>query len=233
MIRRICILTKSYKNSGYCVAGIDIYTKEWIRLVGDENPYYDEIKKEMLDLASPKIECLDIIEVDLCKPIPNSCQSENWLVNFGVELKKIDTISLSQLNKLLQIDHGEYFISNFNPRLTAEEINKVNRSLFAYILENFKISARFDDYYARYIYKCSFDYNGHHYSNISLTDPIYRDFNKDNEVLEKALIIASLPCLPYSDDLYYKFVAKVFPIDTNLFKNTGFLVIKKEGRSFL
>ena len=36
MEKKIIILTKSKKHSGYCVAGIDYETGEWIRLVSSD-----------------------------------------------------------------------------------------------------------------------------------------------------------------------------------------------------
>jgi hypothetical protein len=35
MQRDILILANSRKNGGYCVAGKDVITNEWIRIVGD------------------------------------------------------------------------------------------------------------------------------------------------------------------------------------------------------
>ena len=37
MEKKIIILTKSKKHSGYCVAGIDYETGEWIRLVSSDS----------------------------------------------------------------------------------------------------------------------------------------------------------------------------------------------------
>jgi len=33
----ILILANSKKNNGYCVAGKDIITNKWVRIVGDQN----------------------------------------------------------------------------------------------------------------------------------------------------------------------------------------------------
>ena len=55
MIKQICILTKSYKHGGYCVAGIDVNNNEWIRLVNSDNPANDEIRKEQMFLNGIRI----------------------------------------------------------------------------------------------------------------------------------------------------------------------------------
>ena len=94
MKKQICILTKSYKHGGYCVAGIDIETKEWIRLVNSDNPNTDDIGKEQLVLNGKIIDCLDVLEYDFIKNIPNLCQTENWLLNNSISPKFIKSISI-------------------------------------------------------------------------------------------------------------------------------------------
>ena len=215
MIKRICILTKSYKNGGYCVAGIDIDNKKFVRLVNSDDPTNDEIKKEQMFLDEKSIECLDVVEFDFIKNIPNSCQTENWLLNKTNKPKFIKSFTLEVLIDLLKFDNDNYFILNNGSALSAVEIAKLNRSLFVYYVQNLKIDATTYESFGeiRFRYKCSFEYNNKIYTNISLTDPAYRDMSQDGMILENALIVASLPCVPYNDNLYYKFVAKIFPIE--------------------
>lgn len=218
MIKQICILTKSYKHGGYCVAGIDINTKEWIRLVNSDNPNTDEIRKEQMFLNGKTIECLDIIEYDFIKNIPTSCQTENWLLNPALKPKFIKSISIEELVNFIKIEKDDFFIFNNANSLKANEISKIKRSLYIFHVQNLKIEASTYESYGeiRFRYKCTFDYKNSHYDNISLTDPIYRDVTQDGTNLSNALIVASLPCVPYNDDLFYKFVAKIFHIDKQL-----------------
>ena len=44
--KEVVILTKSYKNKGYCVAGIDAETGEWIRLVSDDEESHGSLFRE-------------------------------------------------------------------------------------------------------------------------------------------------------------------------------------------
>lgn len=215
MIKQICVLTKSYKHGGYCVAGIDMNTKQWIRLVNSNDPNTDEIKKEQMFLCGKSIECLDIIEYDFIKNIPNSCQTENWLLNTTFKPRFIKSITIEELANLIKIEKDNYFILNNSHLLNVNEISKINRSLFVFHVQNLKIEATTYELYGevRAKYKCSFDYNNNQYTNISLTDPVYRDMSQDGLNITNALIIASLPCLPYKDNLYYKFVAKIIPLE--------------------
>ena len=167
------ILTKSFKNGGYCVAGIDMETCQWIRLVDSTNPSEDEIKKEQMFVDGRQIECFDVIEFDFINQTPFFCQTENWLLNLKVKPKYIKTISVEELLNKIHIDKDENFISNKDSLLTANEILKMKRSLFLFCVKNLKIDAsRYENFgEIRFKYKCSFEYNNFVYTNISLTDP--------------------------------------------------------------
>lgn len=232
MIKQICILTKSYKHGGYCVAGIDVSTREWIRLVNSDNPNTDEIRKEQMFLNGKSIECLDVIEYDFIKNIPNSCQTENWLLNTSVKPKYIRSISIEELANIIKIEKDDFFIFNNANLLDENEISSIKRSLYIFHVQNLKIEATTYESYGeiRFRYKCLFDYKNNQYANISLTDPVYRDVAQDGTNISNALIIASLPCVPYNDNLFYKFVAKIIPINPEILnKNEGCLKIRKEG----
>lgn len=232
MIKQICILTKSYKHGGYCVAAIEISTKEWIRLVNSDDPKTDEIRKEQMYLNGKTIDCLDVVEYDFIKNISNSCQTENWLLNTSVKPKYIRTISIEELAKIIKLEKDKCFIFDKAGFLSVNEISNIKRSLYIFHVQNLKIDASTYESYGeiRFRYKCSFDYNNNQYDNISLTDPIYRDLSQNGINISNALVIASLPCIPYTDNLYYKFVAKIIPIDPEIFaKNEGFIKIRKEG----
>ena len=52
-------------------------------------------------------------------------------------------------------------------------------------------------------------YNGQEY-NLSLTDPKYRNEDFDQIRIPSAILIISIPAVPYGENnLYYKFVAKI------------------------
>lgn len=215
MKKRICILTKSSKHGGYCVAGIDIDTKQWIRLISSEDPSCDQIKKDEMVICNQEINCLDIIEFDFLKNVPTNCQTENWLVNKNIKPKYCGKISLEKFNSWATMDNNSLFIMNSSNSLCKDEIEHLKRSLFIFKVQNLKIDTAVIDYFgeAKPKNKCSFSYNNHIYSNMSLTDPEYRDPKQNGLIIDNALIVASLPCLPYQDGLYYKFVAKIFPIE--------------------
>lgn len=215
MIKQICILTKSYKHGGYCVAGIDMNTKEWVRLVSSEDSNIDEIRKEQMLLNGRTIECLDVVECDFIKHIPTNCQTENWLLNMSSKFRYIKTVPIEELANIIKLEKDDFFIFNNENSLNENKVSNIKRSLYIFHVQNLKIDAATYEFCGeiRFRYKCTFDYKNNQYKNISLTDPVYRDVAQDGTNLSNALIIASLPCVPYNDNLFYKFVAKIIPID--------------------
>lgn len=67
MEKRVIILTKSDKNGGYCVAGIDVNTGNFIRLVSeDENSNYALSDNDLIyDDERTYVEPMDIVNVQL------------------------------------------------------------------------------------------------------------------------------------------------------------------------
>jgi len=75
MKKTIIILTKSKKHSGYCVAGIDYETGEWIRLLSSDNETEGAVPRDDLVFSNGQIlEVYDIITCDLVKPCGTEVQ---------------------------------------------------------------------------------------------------------------------------------------------------------------
>ncbi len=80
MEREIVLLTKSKMWGNYCVAGIDINTREWVRLCSNDDsvrnavPLHD-MRYEGGTFAQP----FDVVRVSLLGKFPNHFQPENYL----------------------------------------------------------------------------------------------------------------------------------------------------------
>lgn len=204
MNKQICILTKSLKDHDYCVAGIDITTGKWIRLVTSEDG--GAFPKEMLD--DKHFKELNVLEVEVKEHVPYNVQTENWLIDKNSKIKKIGSLSKQQVFNLHPIEKPEMIFDNPNNELERNEIKKLNHSLEMINVKelNFDTSMKGD---GRHHYKVNFQYNGHKYSFV-LTDPKYRNEDLDQMCIPSATIIVSIPAVPYGEnDLYYKFVAKI------------------------
>lgn len=108
MKKQICILTKSLKDHDYCVAGIDITSGKWIRLVTTKDG--GAFPKEMLD--DKHFEELNLLEVEVKQNIPFHVQIENWLIDEKAEIKKIGSLTKHQIFTLHPIEKPNEIIQD-------------------------------------------------------------------------------------------------------------------------
>lgn len=204
MKKQICILTKSLKDRDYCVAGIEITTGRWIRLVTSKDG--GAFPKEMLDEKHFKE--LNVLEVEVKEHVPYHVQTENWLINKDAEIKKIGTLSKQQVLNLHPIEKHDLIFGTKGNELLKVEIKKLNHSLEMINAKYLQLDTSMKGD-GRHHYKVKFQYNGHEY-NLALTDPKYRNEDFDQIRIPSATLIVSIPAVPYGEnDLYYKFVAKI------------------------
>ena len=94
MYKKIVLLAKSKKHQNYCVAGKDVDTGEWVRLISEEEEihnavrpenliYSDETEAQILDVLRAKVK-----EVDEENINPN--QPENYILDKNYYLTKIE-----------------------------------------------------------------------------------------------------------------------------------------------
>lgn len=204
MKKQICILTKSIKDHDYCVAGIDITTGKWIRLVTSKDG--GAFPKEMLDDKNFKE--LNVLEVEVKEHVPYHVQIENWLIDANSEIKKIGNLSKLQVFNLHPIEKPKMIFGTMRNELEKAEIKKLNHSLEIINVKELQLDTSLKGD-GKHHYKVKFQYNGYTY-NLSLTDPKYRNEDFDQIRIPSATIIVSIPAVPYGEnDLYYKFVAKI------------------------
>lgn len=204
MKKQICILTKSLKDHDYCVAGIDISTGKWIRLVSSKKG--GAFPKALLDENDFKE--FDIIEVNLKHHSPYFVQYENWLVDFESKITKTGSLSKGQLFKLYPIDDYEFVFYNNKNELKIDEIKRINHSLEILKVNNLKLDTCLKGD-GKHHYKAQFNYKNINY-NLALTDPKFRNELIDKIQFNKAIIIVSIPAVPYGENnLFYKFIAKI------------------------
>jgi hypothetical protein len=204
-MKEICILTKSLKDRGYCVAGIDTKTGEVIRLVSTADG--DAIDKELLD--SQKINCLDVVRVEVIRHCPILPQAENWLLDTAKPIIKMGTLSKEEVLKLHPLSTEPFIFTNDNAELTTAEIKPLKHSLEIVEVYRLKLDTSLKGD-GRNHHKVIFKYKNNEYK-LALTDPLLRMEDFDKLPLGKAILIISIPCHPYGEEnLYHKFVVKVF-----------------------
>ena len=198
MFKDAVILTKSYMQGGFCVAGIDVKTGKWIRFVRDE-------KGSSMPYSFP-YNPLDVVRVEIDRYNPVRNHTEDYIVK---ALKLISRVSLNDVINIHAPENHGFIFGNSSTTLSEQEMQMFNfdYSLIFIRVEGMHIYQRKrSNKYVAY-----FDYNGVYYKNLRITDPIYNPKLGDL-YFENAYIVVSMPKDSFRDGLYYKFVAKIFPL---------------------
>lgn len=208
MIKQICILTKSYKNGGYCVAGIDLNTKNWVRLVSSEDSK-NEIPCYYMNKKDNDIDVLDVIEVNLLKNIVNGCQRENYLIDIGIPLKTIGKMSIEEVVSLKGYDCPDLIFGNKGKALPANEAALFNYSIILVQVTDINFFMERSLLNGEWLKKeINFTYKNNQYTLV-VTDPKYKKTEYNNKYFESASIVVSIPADEYNG-WHHKFVASIF-----------------------
>lgn len=203
----IVILTKSSKQKGFCVAGINLLTHEWVRLVSPSQEHDGALSINELCLPNGYIlQPLDIARVPILKYYPQGCQSENYLIASETPWEYLGKMALSDVIKKSNVLHPPLIFGNKYKYIKSDMIDMFNRSLLLTEVTDLKIYRK-EGTTVRH--KCEFKHNGNLYEEISMTDPDYYRYNTYD--IKKAYIVVSLPHKDFPEGRYYKFVAKIFP----------------------
>lgn len=197
----VLVLTKSDKNGGLCVAGIDMTNCSLVRLVSSIKFTHYAIPKWCME----KVNVLDIIDVSVVHDIPSFCQQEN----VEVQLQQWESIGkISEVELANMVNNDELFLFCDDCFYLDEAIaQNLNYSLMLVQVETLSISI--NEYNKT---KATFYYNGKKYSNMSITDPEY--YNKEG-LIGNAILVISIPDIGYKSPYYdgkrcYKFIAKIY-----------------------
>lgn len=198
-------------TQGFCVAGIDVETGKWVRLVSDASRE-SLANSDMLINDYLATEPLDIVEVPVLGACPVSLQPENVLIDTGLWDKRI-TIKPSMIHLYHETEEQNYLFQNTQYALEKDEMNNLNHSLLMVKVNSLVL--HFSDYNKP---KVSFRHKGRWYNGISMTDPKWYFYYINDEYFKKngyrigdALIVMSVPKENYNNR-YYKFVAKILPL---------------------
>lgn len=211
MEKKIIVLTKSKKHSGYCVAGIDYETGEWIRLVSSDSETEGAVPLEHLQYANG--ETLEVYDIIICRLLRNCgtiVQPENCLYDESEKWKKVGKSNLDEVIKIHGYDSMDYVFENNDTKLPSNWIFSGNPSLcllkvtdasvWVKTFENKKITLNFtyDDIQYRYMSISQIDLLNHYTNEI---DGLYP--------LGTVTVVFSLTDKYYRNGKYYKVVAQI------------------------
>lgn len=211
MEKKIIILTKSKKHSGYCVAGIDYETGEWIRLVSSDLETEGAVPWENLQCSNGEtLEVYDIIMCRLLRKCGTIVQPENCLYDETVKWKKVGKSNLDEVIKIHGYDSVEYVFENEDTKLPADWIFSGNPSLCLLKVKDASIWVKtFED--KKISLNFTYDDIQYKYMSISQIDLLnyYRNKTDDSYPLGTVTVVFSLTDKYYWNGKYYKVVAQI------------------------
>lgn len=211
MKKEAVILTRSSKIGGYCVAGIDIHTGEWVRFVSDDAKTHGALSRNDIRYRDGRLcKPLDVVAVDIIDSAPLDHQPENFLIDANRYWVKQDEWTISDVNEIHPSEIRPYLYGNVDPYIDNQEINSIGYSLTLIRVSSLIIN-QVTNIYGKPKTKARFFYNGHWYYNMSVTDPEYYSA-PDGTQFDQAYLVVSLPDTPFPENCYYKFIAQIYPL---------------------
>ena len=211
MEKKIIILTKSKKHSGYCVAGIDYETGEWIRLVSSDLETEGAVPWKDLQYSNGEtLEVYDIIICRLLRKYGTVVQPENCLYDETVKWKKVGKSNLDEVIKIHGYDSVDYVFENEDTKLPADWIFSGNPSLCLLKVKDASIWVKtFED--KKISLNFTYDDIRYKYMPISQIDLLndYRNKTDDSYPLGTITVVFSLTDKYYWNGKYYKVVAQI------------------------
>lgn len=218
MVKEIILMAKSWKGGGYCVAGIDTTTGDWIRIISDDAVRQHAVTEEDMkyeDETSPQI--LDRVSIECIAHTPNDYQPENYTMDNSFYWVKTGQADIGEIIDLHPTDfHGMLFYNNDNKVTPGEiqAINSCNRYSLALIRPlNTKINVKRWDNSERPKIRACFTYVGRSYRYITVTDPTfvvkYQAMADGDYSLDNVYFVVSLADPFPGDGKHWKLVATV------------------------
>jgi len=208
--KTIVIFAKSIKHGKYCVAGKDISSKEWIRVVSSTQGA--ELSSEQTKCTNPTQQSngknpyhsklLYKIEIEFLYHSPLSNQPENYVVSNNVWQHKY-AIQPSEIKSYLDTPESLWGDED-KVEFSQIQNGNVNISQSLYLIEVSELKLFKNDHDKR---RASFSYQGIEYE-LPVTDP-----NFDSILQEGALNLKNILCVSLGEEFNgfcYKIIAAIY-----------------------
>ncbi len=204
---RLIIMTESSKFFGKCVAGIDVESGKWVRLVSDDEETHGAIaNRDLYYQDGGKCEVLDIVDVPVIEECGDDIQPENVLMDTS---KYIRYVGMASLEYVLEIHPAEVrsdILGNKYSYISEQRVDTVGYSLALVEVQNLEI-VQVENPTGRPKTKVNFTYQGYSYTQMSVTDPRFYSVASGTRY-DSAILVVSIGT-PYNEK-YYKFVSGIY-----------------------
>lgn len=204
---RLIIMTESSKFSGKCVAGIDVKSGKWIRLVSDDEETHGAIaNRDLYYQDGGKCEVLDIVDVSIIEECGDDVQPENVLLDTSKYIRYVDRASLEDVLKIHPAEVRNDILGNKYSYISEQRVESVGYSLALVEVQDLEI-VQVESPNGRPKTKVNFTYQGYSYTQMSVTDPRFYSV-ASGTAYDSAVLVVSIGT-PYNEK-YYKFVSGIY-----------------------
>lgn len=205
--RRLIIMTESSKFSGKCVAGIDVESGKWVRLVSDDEETHGAIaNRDLYYQDGGKCEVLDIVEVPILEECGDDIQPENVLLDTSKYIRYVGVASLEDVLEIHPAEVRNDILGNKYSYISEQRVKSVGHSLALVEVQNLEI-VQVENPYGRPKTKVNFTYQGDSYTQMSVTDSRFYSV-ASGTLYDSAVLVVSIGT-PYNEK-YYKFVSGIY-----------------------
>lgn len=203
----ISVLTKSSKFSGYCIAGIDCETGDWVRLITEDLQSHGAVSAgDLICENGRECQILDVIEVPIIRNVNDALQPENILIDTSRHIYFVKETTIEDVLKIHPAEIRNYILGNKYPYITEERVGQLGYSLTIVKVSDLLIKQALNPDGAPKT-KANFTYRFERYENVSVTD--YRFYSvEDGTLYNEAHLVVSIGT-PYNNR-YYKFVSAIY-----------------------
>lgn len=169
MKKRIVLLTKSRKHKNYCVAGKDIDSGIWIRLISNNIDIHNAINKsDLVYKDGTEAKVLDVVQVEVGIVDENNIdkyQPENYILNTNYNMTKLGKFNYNYLNRIIE-NNENIFFNNINS-VTEKELDCLEKKYSLMLIEANIVKIRMKN---ENTFMANIKYKGKWYNNLTITD---------------------------------------------------------------
>lgn len=212
MFKEIIVLAKSSKRGGYCIAGVDTETGEWIRPISDNSVKEGAVPREDIMYSNGKeLEILDKVKIKIKSANPTESQPENYVYDSSEVWEKTGRSSLDSVLRFRGYDRVDKVFYNIGNSVTENEIGGQPSLLLLNVKNSYIFIRSFEDKKIQ----LNFEYNNQSYKYFKISDELikykYQDKIDGNyNYKDNLAVVFSLTDRYDKSNKYYKMAAQLF-----------------------
>lgn len=204
---RMVVLTKSSKYGKNCVAGINLASGGWVRLVTNDESSHGAVSDEDLICEDGKsVQVLDVIDAPILEACNTEIQPENVLLDLDTYIDIVGKMTIEEVLSIHPLEVRDNILGNIYSYITEARVGSVGYSLTIVEVDDLEIVQE-ENLDGKIKTKVNFKYNDTQYEDISVTDKDFYSVENGTQY-DNAILVVSIGT-PYNGK-YYKFVSAIY-----------------------